>query len=310
MAGPHRHTTWHSLDFNPITTDDIPAIRDILNSSLRSRTCDYTIGGIFMWAEYFDYEFCIAGNTLFIKGDLENHPGIKAFSLPVGDMPTNESIRLLRRYCEEKSTALRFSAIPEDRLPDFRPFGLRDTEELTDWADYLYDADSLATLSGKKLSKKRNHFNRFVADNPGYRIRKLSECDINEIKDAYSLWTSPEDMEMPSAAEEYLQVHNILGNLSLYPFEGIALLTGNGRIAGFTIGEVTGDTLYVHIEKIDRKIAGSGESINKLFVGYVCNKYPQIRYVNREEDTGDPGLRRAKLSYHPAMMLRKYNIRL
>lgn len=299
-----------SLSFRKITLADIPAISRILHDSTSSRTCDYTVGGIFMWIRYFDYQFCILNDTLFIRGDLENHPGVKAFSLPIGKMKIPEAIALLRKYCAENNIPLRFSAIPEDRLQDFRSVGLSDTEELDDWADYLYDAESLASLSGKKMSKKRNHYNRFVSDNPGFSIADIRDTDTSLIKDACKSWITPEDTAEPSAAEELEQTFNVLDNLSRYPFEGIVLRDGAGTIIGFTVGEVIGDTLYVHIEKINRDVAGVGESINKLFAERICTAYPAVRYINREEDTGDDGLRKAKESYHPIIMLRKYNIKL
>ena len=74
------------------------------------------------------------------------------------------------------------------------------------------------------------------------------------------------------------------------------------------MGEVIGDTLFTHIEKMDHEVPGAGETINKLFAEHILTKYPEIRYINREEDAGDEGLRQAKLSYHPAIILNKYDI--
>lgn len=296
------------LRSSKITMESLPEISRILHRYSSSRTCDYTVGGIFMWVDFFDYRFCIYGNTLFICGDLENRPGVKAFSLPVGEMPIENAINLLREYCSENGMKLRFSAIPEDRLSDFRCFGLKDTEELTEWADYLYEAESLARLAGKKLSKKRNHFNRFIADNPGYSVSDIRDCDRKELKAAYTSWTDISDLTSPSAVEEHNQVYTILENPDAYPFEGIVLRDGKGRIAAFTVGEVIGDTLYVHIEKIDKETAGAGETVSKLFADRIVTEHPETIYINREEDTGDEGLRQSKLSYHPVMLLRKYNI--
>ena len=297
-----------SLCFRDVTMKSLPEISRILHTCYSSRTCDYTVGGIFMWIKYFSYQYCIVEDTLFIRGDLENHPGVKAFSLPVGPMPIEKAINMLKDYCKANNETLRFSAIPEDRLTDFRNFGLSDTEELTDWADYLYEADALASFSGKKLSKKRNHFNRFVADNPNYMIQDIRDCNINDIREAYSSRADESDLQMASAIEEHNEVFSVLENLREYPFEGIVLRDESGSIAGFTMGEVIADTLYVHIEKINKDVAGAGETINRLFVERMKAEHPEIRFVNREEDTGDEGLRRAKESYHPVMMLRKYNI--
>ncbi|MDE6378584.1 MAG: phosphatidylglycerol lysyltransferase domain-containing protein, partial [Duncaniella sp.] len=104
------------------------------------------------------------------------------------------------------------------------------------------------------------------------------------------------------------QVFAVLDNLDAYPFEGAVLSTPGHGVVAFTLGEVIGDTLYTHIEKMDHTVNGAGETINKLFAGMMSARYHELVYINREEDTGDPGLRHAKESYHPAMILRKYNV--
>lgn len=77
----------------------------------------------------------------------------------------------------------------------------------------------------------------------------------------------------------------------------------------FTAAEIIGDTLIIHIEKMDHEVAGAGETINKLFAAEMLHRHPQLRYINREDDAGDPGLRYAKESYHPLRLLRKFNVR-
>ena len=100
----------------------------------------------------------------------------------------------------------------------------------------------------------------------------------------------------------------MLDNLSRYPFEGAVLSTPTDGIVAFTIGEVLTDTLHVHIEKMNHKIPGAGETVNKLFAEMMTQRNPEILYINRQEDVGDPGLRYAKESYHPLTLLHKYNV--
>ena len=89
------------------------------------------------------------------------------------------------------------------------------------------------------------------------------------------------------------------------------MLRGNGgKVVAFTVAEIIGDTLIVHIEKMNHDVSGAGESINKLFAAEMLMRYPGLKYINREDDAGDPGLRKAKQSYHPAAMLRKFNVTL
>ena len=112
------------------------------------------------------------------------------------------------------------------------------------------------------------------------------------------------------AEYERKQCANILRHYSLYPFEGAVLRGNGGKVVAFTVAEIIGDTLIVHIEKMNHDVSGAGESINKLFAAEMLMRYPGLKYINREDDAGDPGLRKAKQSYHPVAMLRKFNVTL
>ena len=93
-----------------------------------------------------------------------------------------------------------------------------------------------------------------------------------------------------------------------FPNIYVLLQLATGEVVAFIVGEVVGETLHVHIEKSLHQYSGSSEMINKSFVEYVLSKFPHIKYVNREDDAGDEGLRKSKLSYNPIMLLNKYNV--
>ena len=90
--------------------------------------------------------------------------------------------------------------------------------------------------------------------------------------------------------------------------KGGILYSSPGEVCAITIGDIKDDTLFVHIEKGEKHINGSYEKINKEFASRMLKLYPEIKYINREDDSGDPGLRHAKESYHPLGLLRKYNV--
>lgn len=303
------------LTFRPVTEADIDAINSIVNNA-QSLTCDYTIGGILMWASYFNYSFCIYRRTLFIMGVEENRPELTAFSCPVGQLPLPEAIALLKTYCRQHGLPLRFSAIPADKLACFATLNPEClTEELTDWADYVYEAESFATLAGKKMAKKRNHFNHFAAEYPLHTVEELTPANAAEALEALEQWnadhTDDEEATVSSRAEELAQVRRVLLNLDAYPFEGIVLRScPGGSIIAFTAAEIIGSMAFVHIEKMNHRVNGAGETVAHLFMDRLMARHPELRYVNREEDCGDPGLRRAKESWHPAMLLKKYNVTL
>lgn len=296
------------LCFRPLSLDDIPAIRPLLARS-GSRTNDFTVGGIMMWADYFHYTFSIVDNTLFIKGVAEDDVTTPAFSLPVGDMPPERAVAMLRNYCSLNGLTPKLSAVPADKITMLQALGATAVEPLDDWADYLYDAGSLSTLAGKKMNKKRNHVNRFKADNAGYRFDPLDGSNIARVKE-FARRLTLDDSKDAIARYELDSVIGVLDNIGRYPFEGAVLSTPADGIVAFTIGEVMGDTLFVHIEKINHLVAGAGEMINMSFASMMTARHPSVAYINREEDVGDPGLRRAKQSYHPAALLTKFNVTL
>lgn len=324
---PEAATQLSPLVFKEITLADIPAIDRILRQAAsvnNSRTCDYTIGGIFMWIDFFSYRFCIYRNTLFICGVSEKDDMSTAFSLPIGELPLKESIELLRGYCKENHIRLRFSAIPADRIDDFRNEAEWTESEISDWADYLYDISALATLTGKRYNKKRNHVNRFFADNPDAALVPITAANLADVKAAYKRFISMHDTAETddddlydfagyetydsSKLEEEAMTLSVLDNLDRYPFEGAYLTDGRGNIVAFTLAEIIGDTAYIHIEKMDHTVAGAGETINKMFAGELMQRHPELKYANREEDCGDPSLRYTKQSYHPVELLRKFDL--
>ena len=141
--------------------------------------CDFTIGGIYLWKDYFMYSLQIVDGTLFIKGVAEDNLEVPAFSLPVGAMPLAESLGLLREHCTSNGIRPLLSAVPADRLDEIRSsINVAEVSELPDWADYLYEIEPMATFKGKKMSKKRNHVNRFYSDHPDAIFEPLTTGNI------------------------------------------------------------------------------------------------------------------------------------
>lgn len=296
------------LDFRPITHADMSKIWSILKSA-PGRTTDFSYGGLLMWVEFFNYEFAIVNDTLFIKGKVEDNLEKPAFSVPVGLLPLDTSIEMLKEYCREHQMVLEFSAVPEECVEEFRRSGAKEISLLEDWSDYLYSANSLATLSGKKYGKKRNHVNQFLTAYPDWDFQPLTAFNI-ELARAFMNDVDAEGDQTEMAIAERQLNRSVLDIVEEGDevLEGGILTDGHGRILGFTIGDVKGDTLYVHIEKSLRDVPGGFEMLNKTFAADMKEKYPQIEYINREDDAGDPGLRRAKESYHPVELLKKYNV--
>ncbi len=261
-----------------------------------------------MWADYFDYEYCVARDTLFIKGISADGSRSPFFAMPIGPHKLADSVNAIKAYCRKKGIGTLFSAITEEGLEKLSPLGATEVTELADWADYIYRAEDLATLSGRAYNKKRNHVNRFMTDNPEWVLEPLKGKALDDAREFFAGLNN--DSYSLMAEYERKQCANILRNYSLYSFEGAVLRGNGGKVVAFTVAEIIGDTLIVHIEKMNHDVSGAGESINKLFAAEMLTRYPGLKYINREDDAGDPGLRKAKQSYHPAAMLRKFNVTL
>lgn len=294
------------LEFTPVIPADIPLLRPWLTAH-PFRSCDFSVGGIFLWADYFHYQKAIKGDTLFIKGVTENDMSRPAFSLPLGPMPIAESLALLRRHCDAEGVDLVMSAVPQEALQVLMDNGARRFTELTDWADYVYDIKALSTFAGKKLSKKRNHINRFALDHPDAVFSPVTAADAPELIEFYErLHTDADTSEI--AAYDRAQTLRVLRSPDFYGFDGGVLRVPGRGIVAFAMGEPVGDTLMTHIEKMDHEVTGAGETICRDFTAMMAARHPDLNYVNREDDSGDPGLRQAKEALHPLFMQRKYNV--
>ncbi len=298
------------LSFEKITLENMGGIYPYLQL-VKSRTCDFTIGGIYMWIDYFNYSYCIYNDTLFIKGLLEGDMNKVAFAVPVGRMPLVESVAYIEEYCNYYGLEPCYSAVPEEYVEELVcaiKGGVH--RELPDWGDYLYSAVSLVTLEGHKLNKKRNRVNKFLREYPIYQYHRLSAENVAEVKQFMIESFRPQCKQNDMSLYECDKVIESLDNytvLSQWGYSG-GLISVEGKVVAFAMGEVIGDTLYVHVEKALYEYAGAYETINNCYARDCTQIYPHIKYVNREDDAGDEGLRQAKRSYNPLTILRKYDV--
>ena len=167
--------------------------------------------------------------------------------------------------------------------------------------DYVYNIDDLADLKGKKYQKKRNHVNRFRALHPQWRVEPLSRENIPSVQEMLGQWFELRQQEDPTAGfnMEKLALERALKHYEELKLDGLVLFDGD-RILAFSIASrLSSDTFDVHFEKAREDADGAYAAINQAFAQYLREKYPDIRYLDREEDMGLEGLRKAKLSYYP-----------
>ena len=178
--------------------------------------------------------------------------------------------------------------------------------------DYVYAIDDLADLKGRKFQKKRNHANRFDAEHPDFRILPLDENTLGGAFDLLQQWYKNR-AEIDPLNDFHLEKVAAERAFALYPklgMDGIVLMDGE-EILAFTMGSfLTPDTMDIHFEKAREDVSGAYNAINREFARYLRQKYPALRWLNREEDMGLEGLRKAKLSYNPDHLVEKYWARL
>ncbi len=271
------------MEFKKITCNDLNTIKKFVYSK-NYYISDLTIGGVYMWKDFYGYEFYANSDYLIIKSD-------DGYLFPLGDI--NKALEVIK---DNKITL-----IPEQYINYFKDFEL---EEIDFRKDYVYDAIDLAYLADKKYDKKKDHIKNFNNLYPNYKVEIINKDNIKDIISEYSNLTRPVEKMAIYEANMALEV---LKHYDENLFIGM-LIKYNNRVIAFTIGEIIFDILHVHVEKANIEYKGVYQVINNLFSKYILESY-NIKYINRQDDAGFEGLRKAKRSYYPITYYKKYFIK-
>ena len=266
------------------------------------RSCERTFVNVYLWSRHYKVKFAVIEDALVFRDEGDGF----AFSYPAGkDEAVKKALEALMEYCRERKCPFRLYNVTEEHFaqlcgwfPD--RFQIRYDR---DAADYVYETEELATLAGKKLHGKRNHINKFKALYPDWSYESLNDDNVEECFQMALKWRNQNGCD--DDAEKNAEMCVTLNSLRLYKELGLrgGVLKIGEKIAAFSVGEpLCSDTFVVHIEKAFPDIEGAYPMINQQFVLHECMDYT---YVNREEDTGAEGLRKAKLSYRPVFMVEK-----
>lgn len=290
--------------FHKISLEDKKWI-DPLYQYQKFRSCEYSFANLFLWGEQYGASIAKIGEFLVTRVTQQN----VTYSYPVGGGGPEEIkavIELLIEEAKRTGVPLVLHGLVESapaQLEALFPGRFAFTTN-RDSSDYIYSSESLITLAGKKLSAKRNHINNFLRNNPDWTFEPLDENNLSECQELVIKWCLMNGCsEDPSKQNEFKAVALALRYFNELELSGGLIRTG-GEVIAFSIGEpLTDDTFVVHIEKTFSDIQGAYPIINREFARHFASGY---RYINREEDLGVPGLRKAKLSYHPEIILDKY----
>ncbi len=291
-------------EFEPLGLED----KEILGRLLwdyQPETSELTFTNLFIWADYYKFAWSLERHWLLIISD--SPEGMSWAFPPIGPASrTAISQKLLAWLRESKGVKVPSIARADRRLaaelaqaPGFR------IEPTRDHFDYVYRAEDLIQLSGNKYQAQRNHINH-LRRSLALAYEPLQEGHLSDCLDLAESWCAlkrcAEDLSLQG---EWGAVKASLRNFQALNLQGGVILIDN-QVEAFTLGELlNNDTAVVHIEKANPMISGLYAVINQEFCRH---SWSQVPFINREQDLGVPGLRTAKMSYHPHHLVEKFRI--
>lgn len=296
------------IAFKPVTLCDKSWVDEIVMAE-DSRSADYNFGNIYIWDNRYRQLIARRDGRMLTKLRYEGRP---TFVFPIGTGPLRPAIEALREYAAAHAyEPFCLRGITEEHralLEREYPGAFVYTED-TDNADYLYEAEKLATYAGKALHGKKNHCNRFEAEND-WRFVPLTRALIPDCLDMLDMWSEENaDRLFRSILYEHTAIVRAFAAFEKLSLEG-GVLFANDKLVGFTLGEmISSDTFDVHFEKAETALNGAYPMTCRELTRMMMAKHPALRYINREDDMGIEALRRSKQSYKPAFLVKKYTAR-
>ena len=300
-----------NLQFKPLQAEDMSKIAPFY--ALRpNKTCDSVYLDSFIWRDYYQVKYTVSDEkaVLFLM-EKDGEP-FTAMPICKEEDLSYYFEQLVEYFNEILKKPLKIFLADEEAInylkldPD--KFLVKEEEDLK---DYLYDAEALRTLAGKKLHKKKNHLNSFLKQYEGrYEYRSLICSAREEVLSFLDEWweNKVEAAEFVRQLDyEVMGIHDILKNCSMLNVR-MAGVYVDGSLKAFTIGTYNPleKMAVIHIEKADPEVKGLYQFINQQFLIHGFTE--EVKLVNREDDVGMEGLRRAKMSYYPIGFARKYGV--
>lgn len=289
------------MTFKDITPEDKEIItRYTFNSSWRN--CDLSFSNLCSWRFMYNTVFAEQDGFLILK--FWNRNGL-AYMMPVGEGDIKHVLEEMIEDSKREGGDFYMLGASEDMkrtLDEVMP-GRFSFRSYKGYADYLYLRTDLSELAGKKFQPKRNHINKFLKTYPDHAFLPIRPESIPECLRLADEWCKANNCDQhEGTGNEHRAIIDAFSHFEQLGLTG-GILRVNGKIVAFTFGmPICKDTFGVHVEKADITIEGAYATINYEFANTISEQYT---YINREEDLGIEGLRKAKLSYHPAEILEK-----
>ena len=280
------------------------AAYEALLFSCPPRGCEYTFANLCLWGRQ---------NIAFLHGCValfSHFYGRSVYPYPIGSGDKKAVLEAVLHDARTRGIPCRITGMTDaDRqeLEDLFPgqFTFRTDR---DSFDYVYAIDDLADLKGRKFQKKRNHVNKFRSLHPNFQVLPLTVCNMPQAQHMLNEWYRIRMKEDPEGNYllENIALSRACRDYAGLEMDGILLMDG-GEVLAVTMGSrMNRDTFDIHFEKAREDVEGAYAAVNCEFARYLRLKYPDLKYLNREDDMGLEGLRKAKLSYNPDHLVSKH----
>lgn len=286
------------LEFREININDIKWVNELLKQS-DFMGCEYSFANNMAWRRLNNSKICRYKDFYIVMSDDEN----MAFTFPAGSGDYVDVLSQMREYAQSRKKPFKIWNASESQIEYIREnFSDRFKVICDDTQyDYIYSAQDLIDMSGKKFHGKKNHINAFKKYN--WSFSEITEKDFDDcIAFCVEDYVKNDRAQTTSGISEQFAIDTYFMNYRELELMG-GLLRVDGNIAAVSIGErLNSDTLVVHIEKADTQYRGSYAAMCNEFAIHFAVGY---KYINREEDLGIQGLRKSKRSYNPLFQLKK-----
>jgi len=300
-----------TMNFQPIKKEDKPLF-DRYYGGGYYENAHFNFTNLYMWRNPFDICKYEENGVLYLTAKWNGE--LMALQ-PVGaPEKMDEAVYNIANYFDEMGEPLLFSGVEKSFtkiLEDNPKYNFKIETNKNDY-DYVYLAENLIKLAGRKFHSKKNHLNAFRKTYPEAEYLAITDDIVTLCKIELNGWykkrkENEEEANDPYIGYERAAIIEILNDFSYFNLKGGAIRL-NGRIIAFTFGEkLNSDTAVVHVEKADPDVRGAYPAINQAFIE---NEFSDMTYINREEDMGLEGLSKAKESYHPVKMIEKFSARI
>ncbi len=301
------------IDWRVPTLEDVQKMRQ-LSEEAGVMGSDANAVNIYLLREKYNIKIAYVAGALvrlYTGTRLEGRGGI---TFPLGG-DTDKALQILEEDCIEREKPARFIFLTEEQrgiVSRHYPDMVFDTAEGN--SDYTYTAEHLALLKGKENEKKRNRVSRFKRLYPDMEIRFAGDDpDAALLEDMVCVeerWFALQSERLDSSFLERIEIYEACRLWSELGLLGAVIYVGEVPVAMTMASKTSAGVYDIHFEKCygDYAQAGGFAAINKLFAEHLLEEH-EASWINREEDIGLEGLRRAKMAYRPDLMLEKYHSR-